>query len=318
MIKSNTDILATDFILTTTAGEALSARDAVYISTADGKAYKCDADDLTKMDFAGFAQEAAILNASVNIINNGVATGFSGLTTGARYYISGTAGGITTTPPTNVTNVGVALSATVIRMDKFPTQRVVSFTSSGTWTKRPGLKYAIVEVQAAGGGGGGADLGSSGEHSGGGGGAGGYSRKLIAAINLGSTETVTIGTGGTSSTAGDGTSGGSSSFGTHATATGGGGGLNEMGVAGAGGVGSSGDLNIQGQPGEGRGGIGGVWGTGNGGASFFLGGGAGGYQSSGSNGSLGGGGGGGNTSSGGTATAGGSGGNGIVLVTEYY
>lgn len=127
MIKANTDILATDFIIATTAGEALSARDAVYISTADGKAYKCDADDVTKIGFVGFAQEAAALNAAVNIINSGVATGFSGLTIGAQYFVSATAGAITTTKPTNYKIVGTAVSATVIRIADYLTERVTTY-----------------------------------------------------------------------------------------------------------------------------------------------------------------------------------------------
>ena len=118
MIKAGQDTLATDFIVTVVAGEALSARDAVYIDSSDGKAYKTDSDDLSKIDFIGFAQEAATLGGNVNIINNGVATGFSGLTAAGIYYLSGTAGAITTTPPTNAIIVGVALSTTVVRILK--------------------------------------------------------------------------------------------------------------------------------------------------------------------------------------------------------
>ena len=55
MIKTAQTIAASDFVIVTTAGEALSARDAVYISSTDGKAYKCDADDTTKLAFRGTA-----------------------------------------------------------------------------------------------------------------------------------------------------------------------------------------------------------------------------------------------------------------------
>jgi len=155
MIKNGEDILDTDYIIAATAGEALSANDALYISTADGKAYKTDADDLTKMDFVGFAQEAASSNGSVSIEHQGTKGGFSGLTIGAPLYVSGTAGGVTSTPPTNVTSIGVAISATVIRINWFTIRRVV-FTGTGanTWNKRPGLKYIEVEVQGGGGDGG--------------------------------------------------------------------------------------------------------------------------------------------------------------------
>ena len=125
------------------------------------------------------------------------------------------------------------------------------FTASGTWTKNTGLKAVIVEVIA--GGGGGSTRGTSGKttYAGAGGGGGGYSRKLILAAALGSTETVTVGTGGTASKTGttntDGGSGGTSSFGSHVTATGGGGGQKFDGAApataasvgGSGGLGTS-------------------------------------------------------------------------------
>lgn len=164
MIKAGSDILDTDLIISSTAGEALNARDALYISTSDGKAYKCDADDLTKMDFIGFAQEAASSNGTVRIVHQGTLDGFSGLVIGTRYYISGTAGEITATVPTNITNIGVAITATTIRIDKFPTIRRVVFTSTGanTWTKRPGLKYIEVEVQGGGGNGGTTSSGGAG------------------------------------------------------------------------------------------------------------------------------------------------------------
>ena len=113
MIKTGQTIAASDYLIVTTAGEALSARDAVYISASDGKAYKCDADDTTKMDFAGFAQEAAALNAAVNVVCH-LMTGFSGLTINAVYYLSNTPGAISTTPGTNAAIVGFAVSASVI------------------------------------------------------------------------------------------------------------------------------------------------------------------------------------------------------------
>lgn len=314
MIKAGEDILDSDFILVTTAGEALSARDAVYISTSDGKAYKCDADDLTKMDFAGFAQEAAALNASVNIINHGVATGFSGLTTGSTYFISGTAGAITLTAPTNKTIVGKAFSATVMEIRKL-TIRKVYFTGSGTWTKRPGLNFAFVQTI----GGGGAGGGASGDGSaGGGGGGGGYSEETIAVGALGATETVTIGAGGTGVSAATGNAGGTTSFGSLLQSTGGAGGIFE-GAGGQGGVGSGGDLNSYGDWGGLSTGSSTVegWG-GDGGGSMYGGGGSGGKTGNGNAGDVyGGGGGGAGRSSGGSST-GGAGAAGLVIVTEYY
>lgn len=133
----------------------------------------------------------------------------------------------------------------------------IPFLSSGTWTKKAGLKYIIVELQAGGGAGGraGATAGTSGSESNGGGG-GEYALKKILAASLGDTETVTIGAGGApGSPAG---AGGNTSFGSHFTANGGAGGTAmpaDTGAAyippaagGSGGAGTA-DLRIPGGPG---------------------------------------------------------------------
>lgn len=105
-----------DFIFALTAGEALTANDACYVKAADGKVYKCDADDTSTLDFVGFAQEGAVANASVILRHQGQMDGFSSLTIGAKYYISGTAGLITSTIPSNARFVGIAVTATTIRI----------------------------------------------------------------------------------------------------------------------------------------------------------------------------------------------------------
>lgn len=209
-----------------------------------------------------------------------------------------------------------------------------AFTSSNTWTKLTGLKFVIVEVVGAGGGGGGAASASGAASGGGGGGGGGYSLKKILVGSLGSTETVTVGAGGT---AGAGTPttggvGGTSSFGSHCSATGGaGGGANASGSAdlpggtsGAGGVGSGGDLNVTGSAGRmglrfgiaanavGGGGGDSRWGGGannNNAASGTAAGSAGGLYGGGASGGA---------DTDGAAKAGGVGGAGLVIVHEYF
>lgn len=130
MLKADNDILASDFIITLVAGEALSARDAVYILTSDGKAYKCDADDSTKIGFIGFTEEACSSGANINIRTAGIMPGFSGLTINAPYYVSATNGAITATKPTNYKLVGIALSATVIKIAEYSTIQIVIFDPS--------------------------------------------------------------------------------------------------------------------------------------------------------------------------------------------
>lgn len=99
------------------------------------------------------------------------------------------------------------------------------FTATGTWTKPSGLAsgaIVIVEVWAAGGGGSRAN--TSTDNVGGGGGGGGYFAFYKLASELGATETITVGGGGTGATGGGGNggNGGNSSFGSWVIAYGGG------------------------------------------------------------------------------------------------
>lgn len=175
--------------------------------------------------------------------------------------------------------------------------QIVTFTSSGTWTKDAGLKYIIVEGVGAGAGGNGYDTDGTGGPGVAGGGAG-YFKKVISAAALGATETVTIGAGGaagqSSTSPTSGTDGGNTTFGSHATANGGG--RPTAGTA------TGGNINIPGEAG----------GTTFGGNSFMgYGGNAAGAAGTG----YGAGGSGGEDSSGAYAGVGTSG---IVIVTEYY
>lgn len=102
------------------AGEALSAGDCVYLSdgsggTTAGRWYKADADNTYSSSAAptlGFSLNAVASAASGTFRISGRVTGLSSLTAGLTYYVSATAGGLTSSAPMNVRTVGVADTTT--------------------------------------------------------------------------------------------------------------------------------------------------------------------------------------------------------------
>lgn len=103
-----------------TAGVALAARDAVYISAND-TVQKAIADNTSASYMIGFAKTSALLSASVDVHSEGVLTGFAGLTAGSRYYLDPTtAGSITSTIPSGsgktIVQVGYAKSASALHV----------------------------------------------------------------------------------------------------------------------------------------------------------------------------------------------------------
>lgn len=128
------------------------------------------------------------------------------------------------------------------------------FTTDGTWNKPNGVRAVRVRVVGGGGGSGGCTGAGTGNAASGGGGAGGYTEMWLTADELGATESVTVGAGGTpGSPSTSGGTGNSSAFGAHCSATGGTGGGASTATTGSaqaaggnGGVGSGGDVNIAG------------------------------------------------------------------------
>lgn len=102
-----------------TAEVAVAARDVVYISSADNVSPASASAEATARAI-GFATAAALAAASVSVRSEGILNGFAGLTAGSRYFLSTTAGTITTTPPTGASNVvhqvGFAKSATALHI----------------------------------------------------------------------------------------------------------------------------------------------------------------------------------------------------------
>ncbi len=92
------------------------------------------------------------------------------------------------------------------------------FTSSGTYVPTVGMVQAYVECIGGGSGGAGSiSPALSNVSVGGGGGAGGYAASMLSAADIGASQTVTIGAGGTSSSGGMGNPGGNTTFGSLVT-----------------------------------------------------------------------------------------------------
>lgn len=133
------------------------------------------------------------------------------------------------------------------------------FAGSGTFTRPAGAIISKVSLVGAGGGGGGASTTTAGQCSIGAGGAGGgYSEMWLNAATIGSSVSVTIGSGGAGGLAGNnaGGTGGTTSFGAFCSATGGTGGQGMIATTltinsgGTGGIGSGGHLNLEGKDGS--------------------------------------------------------------------
>ena len=113
--------------VTVTAGEALSARDFVYVAPVTGggltagRAYKADADTgraSTQGFYFGFvvANISAAATGTVRLM--GSMAGFT-VTAGAPQYLSTTAGAITETAPSNSLMVGIALDSSTVLINSF-------------------------------------------------------------------------------------------------------------------------------------------------------------------------------------------------------
>jgi hypothetical protein len=134
-----------DLDVTGTAGEALSAGDVVYLSDGSGSKtsgrwYKADADFAYASITAGMvgmvaAAIASAASGSIRLL--GRITGLSGLTAGAIYYISATAGALTSTAPSNARVVGVADGTTSLVLAPNPRP----FITDGS-VSSPGIAFA--------------------------------------------------------------------------------------------------------------------------------------------------------------------------------
>jgi hypothetical protein len=128
--------------VTGVAGEALLAGDVVYLSDGSGglvagKWYKADADNTysSTLPTVGIVPAAMASGASGTVRLAGRVTALSSLVVGSTYYISATAGTITTSAPTNARLLGSADSATSLVLQINTAAASVPITAlTGTWT----------------------------------------------------------------------------------------------------------------------------------------------------------------------------------------
>lgn len=106
--------IVSDLVSHLQCGEAISANDAVYIDSSDGKIYKFTPTDDTQT-FAGIAKEAGVLNDFIRVSQSGRIKGFTGLIPGAFVYASVTVPGsfqLVEPAPSQKVILGIAKSAT--------------------------------------------------------------------------------------------------------------------------------------------------------------------------------------------------------------
>lgn len=139
-----------------TSGEAYAVRDALYLKAADGRLYKSiTTGDESTYSFVGFAIDAATGAGQAGKTYarvGGVVSGFSGLTKGAYYYISGTAGAISSTPDaTRSARVAQAIETDTIRVcePKFIRKGSVTISATGDNVVTTGFYPARVRLMTA-------------------------------------------------------------------------------------------------------------------------------------------------------------------------
>lgn len=189
---------------------------------------------------------SAVLIADQIFISSSAANVITGDSTGTiEYGVITFTGNSTITSTTQipfVTKIGTLATET-----PYFSMNVQTFTTTGTYTPTAGMAYCIIEVLGGGGGAGGTTANSGNNQSTGGGGAGGYAKALYTTSQIGSSQAVTINSGGSGGVSGNhnGSAGGSVSVGSLISATGGGGspysdqsGIEPSSLGGSGGTGT--------------------------------------------------------------------------------
>jgi hypothetical protein len=137
-----------------TSGEAITAGDGVYLKASDGKLWKTDSDaDESTFSFVGIAiTTVGAADLAVEYAPPGhVVSGLAGLTAGSPYYVTGTAGTLTTTPGTRYALVGRAISTTQMQVlePEFKASGSFTVSASGNTTLTFGFRAKILHLMAS-------------------------------------------------------------------------------------------------------------------------------------------------------------------------
>ena len=82
----------------------------VFQDTSDGEFYACDADDIDKTNYIGFATSSGENGDEIDVQFEGIVDGFSGLQKGKKYYVQDAVGTIGTSMGSFEVLVGTAIS----------------------------------------------------------------------------------------------------------------------------------------------------------------------------------------------------------------
>lgn len=140
---------------TFTAGEAMTGQTLpvpVEWATTTAKVWIADGNVASTTNFIGFAINSPGAGGSAYVQTDGIVGGFTGLTSGARYYVSDTAGTLSTTIGTYEVYVGIAVSTTQIFIDNGPTAswQYLGSCNSFPCTAPDLARFAVVSVSDTG------------------------------------------------------------------------------------------------------------------------------------------------------------------------
>lgn len=116
---------------------------AIYIDDTTNEVYACDANDTSKLEFIGFAISNSTDGNSIQIQNNGIVSGFTGLDIGKKYYIQDDQT-IGTSVGTYDVLVGIAVSATQLLIQR----GTMEYIGTDTVTANSGSAASINDTSA--------------------------------------------------------------------------------------------------------------------------------------------------------------------------